>query len=406
MNKENVIENEQQLTDAQVEYICEEMDKAIVGTPSEKIAKFPSNNGQEETDPESRENGENKLVKVSVDPNTGEHKILGSADLDEDGETFEEMCKRIENEDFVLDQAPVTEKDIIDQIAAGKSDTNSIISTIANETELSPSAIKTLLEIVNRKINREEFNIYRAMPDEIREMIDKYLNAGQIPTVTREGREFRNMICETLINEFITNITYERTMTDFNKELETIFEKQSVELAETIVGYTEERNRKYREYAQNITDLEKKKQMLAILDQIDEAYNLTNLKEFSKKCKIKKFDIEKYQKVFAGFLNKYKDSPYNIYDINMALPILERNLPSVDESITAKDIIAFFICFCKQTMNMKPDVVTDHAYMYYVVYNIVILDMNKGETKSVSDVYMNNIVEIIHNLRKRNNDFK
>ena len=404
METKNAVKPENQLTDEQVEFIAQEMDKAIEGTPTEKIINFPSNQGRETVPEEEREEGEFKSVNVGINPNTGEQVLLASDDS-VDEETFDEMCERIKNSEINIDQTPITEKEIISHLATSKTDNTSIINEIASNVDLSNDAVKKLLEIVNRKINKEDFNVYREFPDEIKVLVDKYMRNGQIPLYSNEGKQFRNTISEMLINDFITNITIERTMTDFNKELESIFEKQGSELADTIVGYTEERNKKYREYANQMEDENKKTQILNILDQIDEAYNLTTLIQFSERCKIKKFELEKPQKVFSYFLNKYKDSPYNIYDINMARPILERNLTIIDDSISIKDIDAFFIAFCKQTMNMKPDVVTEHAYMYYLIYNIVIMDLNNGESKHVSDKYAENIIKVIYNLRARNNNF-
>ena len=390
------------ITDEQVNDIAQQLDDEIKGTNLEKIAQFPSNQGQEETVPEERETGENKSMMVKIDPNTGEHKIIGQADNLDDDETFEEMCERIKNSDLKLDFAPITEKELVSYIASNKD--SSMINEIANDVDLSADTIKGLLEIVNRKINREEFNVYKAFPDEIKSMVDKYLVSMQVPACSTQGKQFRNMISEQLISEFVTNINIDRTMHDFNKELEDLFTKGSSELADSIIGYTEERNKKYREYAEQMQDEEKKEKVNQILDQIDEAYNLTNLKQFASRCKIKKFDLEKPNKVYKYFLQKYAESSYNIYDINMARPILYRNInPEDKEEYTSNDIDSFFICFCKQCMNMKPEIVTEHAYMYYVIYNIVLMDMNKGDQKHVSEAFIDNIKEVIHNIKQKNN---
>ena len=81
----------------------------------------------------------------------------------------------------------------------------------------------------------------------------------------------------------------------------------------------------------------------------------------------------------------------------MARPILYRSLTQLyDEKFTDKDIKSFFICFCKQCMNMSPEVVTDHAYMYYFLYYCVMLDGDK------SDKFRNNLLEVIKNVNARN----
>ena len=403
MNEKNT-----QLTDDQIEYIAEQMDNEIKGTSLEDLANMPSNQGKlERSTDEVTEVGEQGKVKVMVDPNTGEHKIIGPADETIDEETFEEMAQRIQNNEISFDQSPITEKEIIDHIA--NTDSNQILSEVCGDIDLAPESIKKLLEIVNRKINKEEFNVYKEFPEEIKEMVNKYMTSGSIPLHSKEGKHFRNMISEQLIQEFITNINMDRIKHDFNKELEDLFTKGSNELADSIIGYTTERNQMYRKHANDMEDPEKKEKMMVILDQIDEAYNLTNLKEMAKNCKIKSIELEKpFNRVYQSFLSKYKDSSYNIYDIAMARPILFRNLNNCfkDEEVTEKDIDAFFICFCKQCKNMSPENVTEHAYMYYVLYNIVLTDLNKGESIKVSEEFLENVKEVINNLRERNSIIK
>ena len=99
-------------------------------------------------------------------------------------------------------------------------------------------------------------------------------------------------------------------------------------------------------------DEEKKAALIAILDSIDEAYNLTTLKEYAKKCKIKNYDLENPSRSFDRFNGKYKDSPYNIYAIEMASTILFRNINiglEEDKMFTDKQVIAFFIAFSPAT---------------------------------------------------------
>lgn len=398
------MENNTKLTEEQIESIVEQMDEAIAGSELEKIAQFPSNQGKEETNPEDRETGEFRNMNIQIDPNTGEHKILGSAGLN-DEETFEEMCERIKNSDIEFDSKPITEKEIIDYIANEKD--NSMLGEISKEIdEISPEAIRGLLDIVNRKMNKEDFNIYKSFPAEIREMIDNYLSASKIPINSQEGKQFRNFVSEQLVMDFVSNININRTMHDFNKEIEDIFKTGSSEIADSVVGYTEERNKKYREHALQMEDEEKKERLLSVLDAIDMGYKLDNLKEYAKKCKIKKFDLEKPSRIYSGFLRKYENSSYNIYDINLARPTLYRNInPADNELYSQKDIDAFFICFCKFSQNMSPDNVEEHSFMYYTLFNIVLMDMNKGNSKDVSEKFLENIKDVIHNLRERNNNF-
>lgn len=390
------------LTDEQVDQIVEALDESIKGTKLEEIANLPSNNGVEEATT-STEAGSHKMVKVSIDPNTGEHKMVGEA-VEEDEETFEEMCERIQNSDIKLDEAPITEEELAGYIK-GEEDKKDTLSEMCSGVDVSDEAIKELLTLVNRKLKGEEFNVYKSLPEDIKKLVDSYLVSVGAAGNSVEHKQFRNMISEQLISEFITNISLSRAQKDFNKEVEDLFTKASTEIAESIIGYSSERNKAYREYADKIEDADKKEKVLNILDLIDEGYNITSLKEFSKKCKIKKFELEKHNRVFDSFHYKYKDSPYNIYSIDVVRPILYRNINNGEvEEFTGADINAFFIAFCKQVANMRPEVVTDHAYMYYVIYNIALLDINKGNsTKDVSEKFIENVKEVIYNLRERNN---
>ena len=65
-----------------------------------------------------------------------------------------------------------------------------------------------------------------------------------------------------------------------------------------------------------------------------------------------------------------------------------------------KDIDAFFICFCKQTQNYTEKNVIEHAYMYYLIYNIVLYDINSKVEEGDSE-FVQNVKEVIDNLRLR-----
>lgn len=397
-----------QITEEQAEQIATEIDKSVEGTALEELGDLPSNNGKIERTPEEIAAGEKGTVArvlVGRDPNTGEHRVEGPVTSEAQEETFEEMAERISNSEIKLDETPITKEEIQDYIKTSGTDETGLLAEVADGANLSDAAIIELLEIVNRKMKKEEFNVYKAYPQEIRDMIDKYMVQGQIPLHSADGKRFRNMIAESMIDEFITNISLSRIQHDFSKEMEELFNKGTKEIAETVVGYTQERNQMYRDYAEKIEDPEKKEKMYAILGKIDEAYALTDLKEFSKNCKIKPIEIEKpEQRVFNDFLRKYEDSAFNIYDIKVALPVLVRNLAEYfpEKKYEPLDSIMFFICFCKFCRNMKPDVTTDHAFMYYVLYNVVLVDMNKGESAQVSIDFLKNVAEVIDNLRARN----
>lgn len=381
--------NANKLTDEQINYIAEEMDDSIKGTPLEDIANLPSNKGKEERNKdEISETGEVRRMSVIIDPNTGENKIIGPAN--ENIESMDDTCKRFEMGNIKIDKDQISESELKSAIKN---------SDITADYSISNDSIKELLYLVNKKKNNENFNVYKSFPEEVRQIIDKYLEKNGLTGNTMQTKYSRNAISESLLTEFIDNIELERIQSDFNKEMEDLFTKGSEELAESIVGYTVERNKAYREAAEKMEDNDKKNKLIAILDRIDEAYNLSELKEFAKNCKVKKFELEKPEKVYTSFLTKYENSSYNIYNLNLCRPIISRNL-----NIDIKFADLFLVLFCKFCKNMKPDITTDHAFMYYTVYNIVLIDMNRSEnTKDVSMKFLENVKEVIENSKIRNN---
>lgn len=392
--------------------ITEQLDEVVLNDPKlAAIAGLPSNNGVSERskeDIEAGEKGEMKAMQTSIDPNSGEVAVVGSLEelsdqIEED--TFEKILGDIDNIDINTTPGDLKVEDVMDYLSKENPTTKSMISEISDEANISEESIRCILDIANRRSSGEDFSVYKAFTPEIRKMVDDYIQKiGTAPMdQSVQAKTLRNRISESLIDDFISNVSYEKMKTDFTKEIESIFEQGTKDIAEKVIGYTKAKNQAYREAAEKIEDPEKKAKLLAVLDSIDEAYNLTGLKNFSKKCKIKKFDLEKPQRYYEEFKDKYTDSAYNIYDINMARPILYRSLNKVTpDEYSDKDVDAFFVCFCKQVQNYSEKDVIQHAYMYYLLYNIVLYDLNSKLEEGDSE-FVQNVKEIINNLRLKVN---
>lgn len=384
------------LTDEQVEQLNDALEEnAKNNSDIQLIRSFASNQNID------NEEGYNKKANIIIDPNTGENKIVSTEDMDTiDEDSFEKLVKDVEEGkvNVEVDNSPITREELDETLS----------NVLDDKFNISDESIQVILELANRKMNKEEFNVYKAFPDEIKEMIDKYMGYDETtPRLTNnEIRSLRNSIAESLLDEFIMNVSVQRARTDLNKEVEDLFKQGIKDITEYSVGYTKERNQAYREYVENMEDEDKKKKLTEALDVIDSAYNLDTLKEFAKTCKIKKYDIEQPKKYFRDFLAKYQNSNYNIYDIKLTLPILERKIVD-NEKYNSADIIAFLVCFCKYIKNFNTSNILEHTYMYYVIYNIVIMDSNTSEsTKEVSDIFAENIKEVIDNLKERNTFLK
>lgn len=338
---------------------------------------------------------EEKIVtaNVSINADTGEHMILDTNDSFED-HSFDSLVEKINNGDF-LDNKPLNEEEILKMLE--NSNDNSILNFMGNGSGMSSEEIKQLLSVINRRINGESFNVYKELPESAKIAVNNMGFGVENPGIKdANNNQIKNIIAENMIDEFISNVQINRSKYDFATELEKIYNGANKEIANASLEYIEDRNKVYRESLDNIEDEEKRNKVKAILDRIDQARTLDELKEFAKTCKIKCIELEKANsRVFSSFLAKYKNSSNNIYDINMAGKVLYRHM-SKEYGYKEKHIVAFLVLFCKYVTNMNVNDHEDHAFMYYVLYYCAILDADN------SKVFKDNVAEVIENIRKRN----
>lgn len=380
-----------------MENIEKEYDKLLESTDfSKEVSDITQN-----TESIEEEKGVYKKANILYAPETGEQKIVSTENeefeetVDED--TFEDLLRDIEEGKVKVetDNSPITKEELKENITVFNPKDDS-------KFDISDESLEALLKIANRKMNKEEFNVYKELPQEIKNMIDKTIGVEAANVTSNEIRYFKNSIAEQLLNDFIMNITINRAKSDLNKEIESVFNEGLKDITEESVKYTEERNKQYRAQVEAMEDKEKKAKLLAVLDTMDSAYDLNDLKEFAKTCKLKKYDIEDPKRYFRDFHDKYKDSTYNIYDIKLTLTPLTNKIVD-NEKYTEKDIIAFLVCFCKYVMNFNVEDTINHTFMYYVIYNIIIMGSNTSEkTIYKSNMFANNIKEVIDNLKVKN----
>lgn len=390
------MEEDMKISEEQAQAIAQDLDDFVKGTDIENIQNLPSNNGVEERiDPP--EEGETKVINTTINPLTGETMILDtSSEIEDDGRSFEEkVTDTMESiDDNIFDNdTPAS----MEEFSKVLQDDNLLKEIGGNDLNLEPEEIRLILDITNRRIHREEFNVYKVLPDSVKAMIDEYVKKELgielgVASVAHVNA-VKNSVASAIIDQFQTDIQFERARHDFAHELANLYRDSSADIAESSIEYFEERNKAYRDAADKIEDPEKKQRMLEILDRIDQARNLNELKEFAKKCKIKKIELEKpSQRVFDQFVLKYKDSTNNIYDIKMCVHILARNLPER----TDFEIYSFFIVFCKYVMNWDVSIPINHAFIYYILYYCAMLDGDKSNT------FRNNVREVIDNVKVRN----
>ena len=272
--------------------------------------------------------------------------------------------------------------------------------------------ILVLLDIVEKVRKKENVNIYASFPQSVKDMINKYMLEQGVQGYSVQANSIRNMLASTLIDEFISNISINKTVDSFNQEMEDLFVKTGEEFSKMYKEYDTERTKYLQAALEKIPEGDPKRETITnVLDAINDAYKLTRLKEATGKLKIKNFDREKPERIFSDFEFKYKDTQYHIYTIKQVLSVLykhiapeiEKTLPDdMDEdkkrsaalALASVESVDFLILFCKFCMNYKADVPEQHAFMYYTLYNIMLLDIYKGEEyEEFAKGFVNNIIE-------------
>ena len=352
------------------------------------------------------EEGESRVVNVSIDPESGK-EIITSAEAAEEKTPDLDSLFNSDDFKFEIDDSPITLEEIKKFLEDSKDDP--ILNGELKFSDMSAEDISSLIDLVTRYQNKEEIaSPFNKLPKACQDIITKASGGTLENNFSNPAKSLKNTLAETLLDEISSAISLERANASINSGIEKIFAQANNEIGDTIVGYTEERNENLKKYIEeNITDEEKKANALNILDKINTAYELVEFKEYCKHCKIKKYDVEKpldKHRDLDSFLNKYRNNTnYNIYNIYNAQMVLIRNINNDESEVFSdKQVRAFLLAFCKYCQNFNPNNANEHVFMFYTLYNIVLTDVNKGEKAEVSNKFLNNVKECIRNLIERN----
>ena len=370
-NEQNVI-----LTPEDKEKVIQELKDEIGQNDNLKILRdLPSNNGVEEHEPE-----EGKEVKtiVSFNPYSGEKTPVPSdKELEEDKsleDVFADLGETLNNESEEDSFVDITIDDIKkyheeEGTSIGKYD-------ITDETALA------LIQVINKK-QRKETVKFKDLPKQIQDYIDQYLlKESGLTGFSPEINSLRNSLTEALLEEYITQIGFNKIDEDFNKEIEALYESAGKEMSPLFKEYNENREEYLRNLTSKIEDEDKKILAEKVLDSIHDAFELKRITSLENKIKLKAYYLEEPEKVYKSEIeNKYHDTEYTIYKLSMIQAILDRHLKSngmipEDDTETAKKIVLAFALFCRNYSINNPE---DHAFMYYYTYNIILLDIYKDE---------------------------
>ena len=269
--------------------------------------------------------------------------------------------------------------------------------------------IITLSKLIQRRINGEEFNPYNEFPESIKSTINLQLaQMGQLSD--RRARSVASkMILDDLVQEYQSNqfgMDLDSLLASIKQEEEKITYDIAKDTADLMLSLDEERRSSLEiaiNKAKEKNDTDAVEKLESMKDAINKVDTLDDFKEFCKTVKIKKFDLEKPNRIFDSFNQKYISHKNNISNI-ADCPVLMNN-----HNNDPVGNLKYCLAFCKYCMNMSPDNVAEHTFMYYFIRNIVLLDRlnprgNVYETmdeksKKFYDDHLNMIKECISYIK-------
>lgn len=277
-------------------------------------------------------------------------------------------------------------------------------------TELNDDDVRTLLNLVKRYQDGDTRIKYDDLPGIVKSEIAKTI-MKENSAVYMGSRDLKDRMART----FIEGVAAEAMINQINDVYvdlaNTINKYATEELSNSMDSITKnQRNMfevKFPEFADKADEEGKHdvaETMRRTSEWFKESYTYKRMYDTyanTGRLKVKKIELEKPQRVYQSILDKYAKSKYNIRNVAMLEPILDRHLP---DWIDMEDIRAFIVVFCKFCMNFSPDVLEEHTFMYYFIYNICMLDMHNEtneESKTFYDELVKNIVMFIELIRKK-----
>lgn len=329
------------------------------------------------------ENAKNDVCDITDISKPKDNKDINGEDIttDPEQETLEDALDNI-GDSLSSDE----HVDVEDELQKYDLTTDDVAKSIENTTfdidnpdyKLSEESTLKILDIINRLKNRENVNVYAELPKEFQDEINKQLALSGIYGFSTKANTARNSLARELVKEFMDNISFNKTIEDFNTEMETMFTNIGTELSKMYKEYDSKRTEYLENVFKNIPEDDPKREIISnTLDSIYDSYKLTRLIDAPQNIhKVKHKDIEFIDKLFHSFEDKYKESQYNIYSLKTVLDVLDTYNKHEDDPDANKK---FMIAYCKFCAKFNPENIVEHSFMYYTLYNIMLLNIYKNE---------------------------
>lgn len=364
---ENYFDNKPELTDEDIDQINDTIEEVASDSATAKTTE-EAKKLQADYEPKL----ESAKTTLVTNPITGKPMLI-TEDKEEDEEdflpSFEEMLADDSIKPMNIDMDTVIIKaDTIKPILA---------ATFPN-TKFSDKDIEKVRVAAEKQKRKEDFSYYESMPDSVKGAINGMIGAQMQSKMGSFNKEGRNYIVQAMLDNIIQDEVVDKATYDMNKMIQKGMKDISEETKRdkywegSRAFFMSEIDNKIKKFED-----EGKHEIAERFRQVKEAYRqsytyenmLAAYKEG--KIKVKKIQVEKFNRTCEEFNFKYQKTQNIINDIKTLLPKLDRVAAKHFDLDIIKEFIVIFINYVK---NMDVNNYKDHTFMYYFIYNINTVD--------------------------------
>lgn len=232
---------------------------------------------------------------------------------------------------------------------------------------LTEAETKIVSNVIDRVRNKEEFSVYNALPDSMKNFIKLQMSGVREKTAV-------NMAARAFINNIIDEIVSFQAMESFGESIEKKKNEMFDELSkEAVSGYLANYILKFDSYKiaaekirskEDISEEDEKaiSEAMDVYNAIQDVLSLQpiidDLKSKPGKYVFKRRQLDKFPRECESFNMKYSRSIYSIKDLNLIAPSIVTLIECTE--ITAKLIVLAFI---RYTLNFSVDVSYENIFM-------------------------------------------
>lgn len=356
---------------------------------------------------EKKEESKPQKVLGSYNPATGNYNVI-----DTETSIEEIQQKNLENFDAMInDETPDLNADL-----------NNFLDSCKDRIPEADAVSKIAYLMANR-IAGNNIDYYSNMPKFMQNTVSQIMANANTVGVPSNRILHKNQVAKMLIDEYVEEykkssqktVDLDTLFSGFTKDAANIADDMATQIGDLMLSFDDER----KDQINNAITVAKSngndvmvKNLEAIRDNIDKAFNLDEFKEFCKHCKIKTIEMKKPNRVYDSFIHKYETNDAIINDIRTCPDVIIRHLTE----FTKDQAMMICLAYCKYCCNMNPDNMAEHTFMYYFIRNIIAIDRINprgrayhsinAKDKIFYDTFVANLRECMNNLLERNVTFK